>query len=136
MQRRPYTSSTAPSRPIRPRPTAVACETMPGSMEIVGSTISGNEATNERGGGFVNSGDATIFSSTITANRDGPLGAIHNQNDTIELKNSIVADNTVPGSQRDIRGPVTSLGFNFVGNELHNCGERIGTLGWRLHLRR
>jgi hypothetical protein len=59
----------------------------------------------------------TITSSTIAGNTTGSSGGggISNGNGTVTLKNTIIALNTST-SGPDVKGTLTSQGFNFIGN--------------------
>jgi hypothetical protein len=81
-----------------------------GWLEVVNSTISGNSSQNVVGG-IANFDTAVIRNSTITGNSSAPdyAGGIHNSAGTIELINTIVANQN---SDEDCSGVVTSLGYN------------------------
>ena len=86
------------------------------------STVSGNTAqgpggnTDSGGGIITNVGTIDIESSTITGNVGDLGGGIRNINGGgVNARNSIIALNT-SGSGPDVNGPLTSGGFNLVGD--------------------
>ena len=84
-------------------------------MNVNNSTISGNSCL-VSGGGIMNAdGTLTVSSTTIAGNTCG-LGAGLTANDTVYLKNSILADNTADSSAGDCSGTITSQGYNLVEN--------------------
>ena len=86
-----------------------------GTMNVNNSTISGNSCL-VSGGGIMNAdGTLTVSSTTIASNTCG-LGAGLTANDTVYLKNSILADNTADSSAGDCSGTITSQGYNLVEN--------------------
>jgi hypothetical protein len=121
-----------------------------GSMTISKSSISNNTATDQNVGGIINGGNLLITNSTIANNRadltggienrgvlniinstvagnmaDGPvlprIAGINNQSGTVNLQNSILAENidTRPGGNfpaTDCAGSINSLGNNIIGN--------------------
>jgi len=101
-----------------------------GAMTITNSTISGNSA-NHQGGGILHFSSNVVFftgnelkltNTTITGNSATEGGGIHTLDGIVPVKtrNSIIALNLA--STPDIEGPVTSEGFNLVGN---NSGADI-----------
>ncbi|MFN2638209.1 MAG: choice-of-anchor Q domain-containing protein, partial [Gemmatimonadaceae bacterium] len=110
-----------------------------GALTITNSTISGNSAGSDFGGGIFNNftGKVTLTSSTIFGNsaasggggvcfafQPGFFGSVM-------AKNTIIALNT-SSVDPDVSGPLTSLGFNLVGNEgdtmiTPTTGDQIGT---------
>ncbi len=87
------------------------------TVNMTNSTVSGNSAVNGAGiySGFINSiinlNYVTVASNTATTNG----GGLNNGGGTINLKNSIVADNgAVTGP--DISGTITSQDYNHVEN--------------------
>lgn len=68
-----------------------------GTMTVTNSTISGNSTTIAglaSGAGVMNSGSITISFSTIANNVSTTAGAVFSAPDTIEIHNTIIADNT------------------------------------------
>jgi CSLREA domain-containing protein len=119
-----------------------------GLLTIVNSTISGNSATclgslthgsiGGDGGGIYNDGtlhmlNVTIAANSASANGGGSRGGgINCDNGTATAKNTIIALNN--GSSPDVNGPLTSQGFNFIGNNSSatitpTTGDQIGTPG-------
>ena len=111
-----------------------------GTLTLQNSTVSGNNA-NFQGAGIYNSGKVTITNSTITANTitshiSGIAGGgIYHSNgipgSAASIRNTIVARNTSDKGP-DIFGPVTSQGYNLIGNNKDasiaaNTGDQIGT---------
>ena len=84
-----------------------------GTMTVINSTLTGNATTLAgiaSGSAVMNSGAITISYTTITQNYSTTAGAVFSAPDTIEIHNSIIADN--PGG--DCSYPATSmiLGMN------------------------
>ncbi len=122
-------------------------------VELTNSTVNGNSAT-IFGGGIFNDGTTVLFNSTVSGNTANFGGGIQNNTGTLELTNStisdnsanvsgggisngstvelintIVADNVVGG---DCSGPITSLGYNLLGNNAGcsftpTTGDLVGT---------
>jgi hypothetical protein len=91
-----------------------------GTLTVADSTFTQNTATFGGGGICVGSGGiALIANTTIAGNsaNEGAGGGISNQG-AASLRNSIVATNTalITGIA-DIGGPLTSQGFNLIGND-------------------
>jgi CSLREA domain-containing protein len=91
------------------------------TMTIVNSTISGNVGLT--GGGGINTNTATvnIFNSTISGNSVtafGRGGGIENfaETSTVNVRNTIIANNTNPAGAPDFMGTLTSQGYNLIGN--------------------
>ena len=94
---------------------------------IINCTFSGNTATNRGGGLFadVNTsapGTLTLTNSTFTLNSvsgtdatAGGGGLFTGTGVTTQIGNTLVAANTA-ATGPDVRGPVTSLGYNFIGD--------------------
>ena len=83
------------------------------TLALANLTMNGNSAAN--GGGFYNFlGTATIANATIAANSATVQGGgLEIAGGTLNIKNSIVSDNTAPAGP-DIFGTVTSQGYNLV----------------------
>jgi len=122
-----------------------------GTLNIIDSTISGNNAT-ASGAGIYNTGRLFLTNSTISGNTvsTGRGGAIFNNlngyviltNATIAnnfasaiggglsietsataiVRNSIIASNTIDGGMMDVQGTVSSQGFNLISNTQGSAG--------------
>jgi len=106
-----------------------------GTLTIINSTINENVANGGNGGGIVNGGTTTITNSTISGNSaSGAGGGISNFSGTVTVRNSIIALNTA-SSAPDYNGPLTTHGFNLVGNisgatiSVLQAGDQIGDAG-------
>jgi CSLREA domain-containing protein len=91
-----------------------------GSLEVVNSTVSGNEATasDAAGGIYVVDGTANITAGTVAFN-SAPQGAssaggVKNRDGSVTMANTIVAANSAAFA--DLSGAFTSQGYNLVGN--------------------
>jgi CSLREA domain-containing protein len=132
------------------------------TLTIADSTVSGNSTDNGNGGGIAAVGTITITNSTISSNSAGFGGGIltftssatlltitsstisnnsaqnygggiaHQNSTPAILRNTIVANNTAGTTSPDLRGTITSQGFNLVGNNsgatiTPATGDQIGT---------
>jgi CSLREA domain-containing protein len=87
-------------------------------VTVVNSTISGNSATFD-GGGLSNAGDAWLYNVTVTNNTAGDdAGGIFITlgTPTLTARNTIVAGNFDSGGTPDCAGPLTSQGYNLIGD--------------------
>ena len=86
-----------------------------GTLGISNSTFSGNQAY--QGGGINNgdSGTATIVNATISENAATDSGGGIYTVSTINVGNTIVAQNTAGTSGPDVSGTFTTLGNNLIG---------------------
>jgi uncharacterized repeat protein (TIGR01451 family) len=112
-----------------------------GTLTVTNSTISGNSVTDEQGisygGGISNiGGTLTLTNSTISGNTAQYLGGgiVNSGGGTLRSKNTIIALNTAPPGAPDVFGPLTSQGFNLIGNKsgatiTPTTGDQIGTPG-------
>jgi hypothetical protein len=97
-----------------------------GDLYVVNSTISGNAVLSGSGGGMgVFGGTANFENITVFDNNGAGISSVNAQ---IQMRNSIVAGNR----QGDISGPVTSLGYNLIGDGsaaiiAPTTGDQIGT---------
>ena len=107
-----------------------------GAVNITNSTISGNSASSF-GGGIYNFSTLTITNSTITNNTAGSFGGGGISNDVgavFYATSTIIAKNT-GGTGPDVRGALTSQGFNLIGNSKDatispvQFSDQIGTSG-------
>lgn len=92
-----------------------------GILVLKSSTVSGNLA--QTGGGISNLGILTLDSDTVSGNTAVGYrgGGMANQEDgSVTLHNTILADNLCPLGGPDCWGTVESLGYNLVGN-LSGC---------------
>ncbi len=101
-----------------------------GDLYVGNSTISGNDAALGGGGGIGVTGGTAIFTN-VTVSDNSP-GGISTANAQSQLRNSIIAGNRAFSSTRDIFGPITSLGYNLVGDGrdatiVETTGDQIGT---------
>ncbi len=100
-----------------------------GTMTLTNVTISANSGNNANGGGIQNSGSGTalIVNSTIVSNTltgiIGSGGAINNSNasgTSVQILNTILANNTTADLGPNCYGAVYSLGYNL--ENLNSCG--------------
>ncbi len=102
-----------------------------GTLTLQNSTISNNFGY--YGGGIYNEGKLTINNSTISDNSAYYGGGIyHHGLNGEELKNSIVARNSVIFSGTDCYGTLGSAGYNLIGNNsgctfIATTGDKVGT---------
>lgn len=100
-----------------------------GTLTIINSTLADNRAS-VIGGAIFNQGPLSILSSTLAGNSAGTGGGIeldfYNSTpiDQMQIVNTIIADNT--GTDPDVAGTVTSLGYNLIGVS-DGSGGWIGT---------
>jgi hypothetical protein len=91
-----------------------------GTATFINSTISGNQIGSARqGGGVYNASLLTITNCTIVNNAIGSFssgGGIFAAGGTLNLGNTIVANNTSSGSNNDLSGTINSKDFNLYGN--------------------
>ncbi len=109
------------------------------SMKLTNDTISNNTAS-DNGGGIYNRGDALILNSTIAGNvASGPDtgGNLYNDNVSMAVKNSILANSDTDGNCFNNDGTLTSQGnnldsgstCNLTGSgDLSNADPMLGTL--------
>ena len=104
-----------------------------GSLSVIGSTISGNRSSGSSsvGGGIYSSGEVTLSQSTVTDNLAGIAREIWNDDDTINISNSIVAGNNPNSVNPDIEPGTGALNVNFslieqVGLSLVGAGNTVG----------
>ncbi|MDH3751555.1 MAG: right-handed parallel beta-helix repeat-containing protein [Gammaproteobacteria bacterium] len=91
------------------------------SLIATNVTISGNTSAN-RGGGLYDTSSATLQNVTIRNNSaSGRGGGFEVFGGSLTLRNTLVAGNTAPQSP-DVRGTVTSLGNNLIGNSSGGAG--------------
>ncbi len=83
-----------------------------GTMSLTNSTVSGNRAT-DSAGGLRNDGIGTVVHTTISNNTARFGGGGHNGG-LLNLRSSIVADNTASTADPDFSGPIVSEGYNLI----------------------
>lgn len=101
--------------------------------ELTNVTVSGNNASQLGGGLYLGRGSLT--NCTVTQNGAGNAGGgIHSLGSGIlSVKNTIIAQNIVSfnGTNPDVSGPFTSLGFNLIGDGTGSTGfgvnDQVGT---------
>jgi len=92
------------------------------TVELVNTTISGNRSEYYAGGVYQGGGSGsttvTMINCTITDNWAKYGGGILNHDDdsTVNIKNTIVADNTAEIDSPDWALSITSLGYNLIGD--------------------
>ena len=88
-----------------------------GDMTLNNSTISGNTSSSD-GGGIVNHYDSTMTlnNSTVTSNTAYTFGGGIRSYIPVTLQNSILAGNISLGTDPDCYGPISSAGYNLIGN--------------------
>lgn len=98
----------------------------PGTLQILNSTLSGNSSG--LGSGISSKGKVEIFNSTLTGNVGRGYALDNNRGGTIEIANSIVAQND---NNRDVKGTFASKGYNLIGNKGSSSGwlasDKVGT---------
>jgi predicted outer membrane repeat protein len=100
-----------------------------GTTSLSNVTISGNTAEFDGAGIFLGSGAITIDHSTIANNQTmggGNGGGIRNNGGTVNIRNSIVADNTAQTSGDDVSGAIVSGGYNIIEDATGFTGS-VGT---------
>jgi hypothetical protein len=85
-----------------------------GTLTLVNDTLSGNRA-DERGGGLYNAGTATLNHVTIVSNNATNGAGIFNGH-VVQIRNTIVAENSTGASASDVAGSlINSGGHNLIG---------------------
>ena len=86
------------------------------TMNLINCTVSGNSASD--GGGIGNGGTANLTNSTVSNNSATTYGGMYNApfTGTLNLRNTIIARNTVTNAYPDFFGTLTSQGYNLIGN--------------------
>jgi hypothetical protein len=85
-----------------------------GTLTLVNDTLSGNRA-DERGGGLYNAGTATLNHLTIV-NNDASNGAGIFNGHVLQIRNTIVAENSTAAFASDVAGSlINSGGHNLIG---------------------
>jgi hypothetical protein len=99
-----------------------------GTVTITNSTIIGNNADANSGGGIYNDGTITINNSTISSNSAGHSGGIHNTVDsTMTITNSTISNNSSKSSGGGIanQGTLTITNSTISGNNADAVGAGI-----------
>jgi Zn-dependent metalloprotease len=90
------------------------------TLTLNNSTVSGNTTNYDGGGIDMTGGTLIVNNSTIYGNSStytSGAGIYNNGGGSVVLKNTILAENSEPFSQRsDCTGPITSAGYNFIGS--------------------
>ena len=86
-----------------------------GGVNLTNSTISGNSSTNSGGGIYSNTTlGSTLLNSTIANNTAGVNGGGINKNSgTLDITNTIIANNSANNMRNDLAGDFTESTFNF-----------------------
>ncbi|OGP10726.1 MAG: hypothetical protein A2048_02185 [Deltaproteobacteria bacterium GWA2_45_12] len=105
-----------------------------GTLQVFNVTISGNQSLVGNGpggfiagGGIFNTGRMTIDHSTITGNQSVEAGGVQNNamgDDSIEMRNSLLAGNTAREESPDCQGSMQSEGYNLIG-DMSGCELRV-----------
>lgn len=96
------------------------------TIDVAESTIADNVASaptaTASGGGIDNLGTLSVLNSTVASNSALVGGGLRNESGgTVVLFDTIVANNTA-GSGPDLFGPVSSHGYNLIGNPAGTSG--------------
>jgi hypothetical protein len=94
------------------------------TVTLTNCTLSGNSSTT--GGGGVSNrslGTATLTNCTVSGNSAVLGGGLFNNGATLNVGNTIVAQNTASTAVKDVLGTVTSAGHNLI-------GVTDGSAGW------
>jgi uncharacterized repeat protein (TIGR01451 family) len=91
-----------------------------GTVSLHNCTVSGNEAVDE-GGGLLNQATLNLNNVTITGNfADDAGGGVLGASSTVNIKNSIIADNELETGDNNCDVPITSWGYNL--ESASDCG--------------
>jgi hypothetical protein len=92
------------------------------------------------GGGVIPDGPTIIFNSTIANNSAATSGGVRNAPaNSVTARNSIIAKNTATTTDQDFSCPLTSQGFNLIGNSSGatitpaQSSDEVGTPGSPIH---
>jgi hypothetical protein len=98
-----------------------------GSVNVMNSTITGNNTTTKGGGIYNEAGTLTVTNSTITGNYAGSAGSgIYNNNGVVTITNSIVSGNVTPTTPDDCDDCGTQTSNNLIGG----TPPTLGPLAW------
>lgn len=89
-----------------------------GNLTMFNSTVSGNTATISGGGIETDfqSSQMLIRESTIAFNTAGTGGGVHNGQSSVQVRNSIIAQNSATVQRPDYSQVMGSNGYNIIGN--------------------
>jgi hypothetical protein len=117
------------------------------TLNMTNSTVTGNMVNDSSfvgavGGGIYNGSSAmmNLSNSTLAGNAvssNGALndgGGVYNEFNTVNCKSTIIAGNTAGRNGPDFLGPLTSQGYNLLGNNANTnitptTGDQVGTPG-------
>jgi len=88
-------------------------------LTLINCTVSGNTASGIYGGGVANGdkGQATLESCTVSDNDADTGGGIYcDLSGTVNVKNTLIADNTATTTGPDCSGNLESYGYNLIKN--------------------
>ena len=107
------------------------------NLSLTNTTISGNTAAST-GGGLYTRAPVTSVNSTFTLNLSDTGGGIRTQGGggTVDLLNTIIADNSASSSNPDVSGTFNSSGSNLIGDGTGTSdlvdgvnNDQVGTAG-------
>ncbi|MCG8648662.1 MAG: hypothetical protein MI861_02455, partial [Pirellulales bacterium] len=91
-----------------------------GTFTLTNSTISGNTATGSDGGGIFNTSGGTILSDSVTITLNsastGVGSGVAGGTSGVTLENTIVAQNPGGGTEQNLAGNIDSADFNLIGD--------------------
>ncbi len=108
-----------------------------GTLTISNCTIFGNSAQSDNGGGIANFGTLRISNSTVFGNSayygGGGIASDDLSNAATSIDHTIVAGNTNPYGNPDVRGTFASAGYNLIGQVdggigFTATGDQTGTI--------
>ena len=85
------------------------------AINVTNSTISGNSAAGSAGG-MGGGGTVNLISVTICHNTATIAGGISTTSATVNIRNSIIGDNSANADTQDISGSINSQGYNLIEN--------------------
>ncbi len=99
-----------------------------GTVSLFNSTVSGNSADFGRGGGINNFGTLTLTHSTVSGNSASEGGGIFNDEATVDIADSLLANSASGGNCFPADAITTDLGNNFADDGSASCGAGFGLL--------